>query len=259
MLLEIKKCADSNDIKGLRYIFVDCLDVDPTFEKYKEDYEYCKQIPGFFEDYTEITTLTDNQSMWDKRYWEVLKTELLKNFSEKRFQHMIKVAKVVYAEKVDKLTKERKIIEEKQRELERANKEFEEKQAREEKEREEKRRKLQEYSVKKTNNTYEDNNQVQKVSKKQRDDEKLKEKRRKLERANKEFEEKQAREEKEREEKRKASANKCGVRNNGPVSDSRYGTTYQKNNEQKKLKGVVPIAILVVMIVLIILLILVLK
>jgi len=196
MLLEIKKCADSNDIKGLRYIFVDCLDVDPTFEKYKEDYEYCKQIPGFFEDYTEITTLTDNQSMWDKRYWEVLKTELLKNFSEKRFQHMIKVAKVVYAEKVDKLTKERKIIEEKQRELERANKEFEEK---------------------------------------------------------------QAREEKEREEKRKASANKCGVRNNGPVSDSRYGTTYQKNNEPKKLKGVVPIAILVVMIVLIILLILVLK
>ena len=196
MLLEIKKCADSNDIKGLRYIFVDCLDVDPTFEKYKEDYEYCKQIPGFFEDYTEITTLTDNQSMWDKRYWEVLKTELLKNFSEKRFQHMIKVAKVVYAEKVDKLKKERKIIEEKQRELERANKEFEEK---------------------------------------------------------------QAREEKEREEKRKASANKCGVRNNGPVSDSRYGTTYQKNNEPKKLKGVVPIAILVVMIVLIILLILVLK
>ena len=49
MLAEVKKCADRRDIKGLRYIFVDCLDVDPTFEKYKVDYEYCKKIPGMFD------------------------------------------------------------------------------------------------------------------------------------------------------------------------------------------------------------------
>lgn len=61
MLPEVKRCADSNDIKGLRYIFVDCLDVDPTFEKYKEDYEYCKHIPGFFEDYTEISTRSEER------------------------------------------------------------------------------------------------------------------------------------------------------------------------------------------------------
>ena len=44
MLTEVKKCIESNDIKGLHYIFVDSLDVDPTFEKYKSDYEYCKKI-----------------------------------------------------------------------------------------------------------------------------------------------------------------------------------------------------------------------
>lgn len=33
MLAEVRKCADNHDIKGLRYIFVDALDVDPTFDK----------------------------------------------------------------------------------------------------------------------------------------------------------------------------------------------------------------------------------
>ena len=49
MHTEVKKCVADNDIKGLRYIFADALDVDPTFEKYKEDYAYCKTINGFFE------------------------------------------------------------------------------------------------------------------------------------------------------------------------------------------------------------------
>lgn len=35
MLTEVKKCIESNDIKGLHYIFVDSLDVDPTFENIK--------------------------------------------------------------------------------------------------------------------------------------------------------------------------------------------------------------------------------
>ncbi len=27
MLAEVKRCAESHDIKGLRYIFVDCLEI----------------------------------------------------------------------------------------------------------------------------------------------------------------------------------------------------------------------------------------
>lgn len=104
---EVKKCADIGDIKGLRYIFLDCLDVDPTFEKYKEDFEYCKNIPGLFEKHMELTPISDDQADWTDNYWVTLKMDLLKNFSLKRFQHMIVVAKVIYAEKIERILKER--------------------------------------------------------------------------------------------------------------------------------------------------------
>lgn len=96
-----------NDIKGLRYIFIDSLDVDPTFEKYEQDYNYCKGLSGFFEEYTEITILKQNPSDWNASYWDQLKRDLVKNFSQIRFEHMIKVAKVVYSEKIERLVSER--------------------------------------------------------------------------------------------------------------------------------------------------------
>lgn len=108
MLAEVKKYVENHDIKGLRYIFVDCLDVDPTFEKYKTDYEYCKSVDGMFDSHQELTGLTADESRWTMQYWERLKLDLMKNFSEKRFEHMVKVAKVVYADKVARLLNERK-------------------------------------------------------------------------------------------------------------------------------------------------------
>lgn len=104
---EVKKCAERNDIKGLRYIFVDALDVDPTFDKYREDYEYCKQKTDIFDSHREISPLISNRSQWTLQYWEQLKLDLMKNFSEKRFEHMISVARVVYAEKISRLEQER--------------------------------------------------------------------------------------------------------------------------------------------------------
>lgn len=108
--MEIKKCADKNDIKGLRYIFVDCLDVDPTFESYKEDYEYCKDLKGFLIEYEEITPLKSSSSNWNEDYWVKLKVDLLKNFSEKRFLHMIQVARVIKADKILRLQQERQQV-----------------------------------------------------------------------------------------------------------------------------------------------------
>lgn len=109
MLAEVKKCVENHDIKGLRYIFVDCLDVDPTFEKYRADYEYCKSMDGMFDNYQELTGLTADERNWTTQYWEQLKLDLMKNFSEKRFEHMIKVAKVVYADKIARLLCERSL------------------------------------------------------------------------------------------------------------------------------------------------------
>lgn len=107
MLPEIKKCADKHDIKGLRYIFIDALDVDPTFEKYRDGYEYCRKIDGLFEVHQELRGLNPNEAEWDDGYWARLKVDMMENFSEKRYAHMIQVAKVVYAEKIKRLLKER--------------------------------------------------------------------------------------------------------------------------------------------------------
>ena len=107
MFAQVKKCIDNNDIKGLRYVFYDSLDVDPTFEKYRADYEICKGIQGFFEPYTELTPLSENRGSWDLNYWYSLKRDLEKNFSLKRFEHMRTVATVVFAQKLKQLEDER--------------------------------------------------------------------------------------------------------------------------------------------------------
>ena len=156
---EVKKCVEAHDIKRLRYIFVDCLDVDPTFEKYKEDYEICEGLSGLFDPYQMLNEITKDKSKWTMKYWEQLKVDLMKNFSKIRFEHMIEVAKVVYSEKVIRLQQER-TIEEKRRRLEKENEQVQilkkqnytsgrEQELQQEKMIEEKRRKFQEEQKKK--------------------------------------------------------------------------------------------------------------
>ena len=107
MLKEINRCIENNDMIGLRYIFLDCLDVDPTFEKYKEGYDKVKTIDGFFENYVELHPLVDEKEKWNEDYWIQLKNDLRENFSEKRFMHMRKVAKVYFSDKISKLERQR--------------------------------------------------------------------------------------------------------------------------------------------------------
>ena len=110
MLAEVRKCAETNDVKGLRYIFVDSLDVDPTFEKYEEDYNYCKNIPGLFDAHADLNGMISDSGRWNASYWDQLKLDLMKNFSKERFEHMIQVAKVVYASKIERLISERQSV-----------------------------------------------------------------------------------------------------------------------------------------------------
>ena len=112
MLPEINKCIENKDIKGLRYIFIDSLDVDPTFEKYRKDYETCKNVEGLFEPYKEMGGITEDEKKWTLEYWERLKVDLTHNFSQKRFEHMRAVAKVVYSDKVERLLHDRKMRDE---------------------------------------------------------------------------------------------------------------------------------------------------
>lgn len=107
MNTEIKKYADSGDIKALKYIFVDSLDVDPTFVRYEEEYNYCKSIPGLLESHLELTPFRINKAEWNEEYWTSLKMDLVKNFSDERMSHMRKVAKVFLADKVERILAER--------------------------------------------------------------------------------------------------------------------------------------------------------
>lgn len=104
---KIKQYADSHDIQSLKYIFVDALDIDPTFCSYEEEYRYCQSVPGLLEPHMELTPFQDNPSTWDESYWSILKTDLLKNFSNKRMSHMREVAQVVLADKVQRIRAER--------------------------------------------------------------------------------------------------------------------------------------------------------
>ena len=101
------------------------MDADPTFEDYREDFKYCRDIPGLIEAHIELTPFCNDVAGWDEDYWIGLKKDLLKNFSMKRFQHMQKVAEVFYKEKIDKIQKERETKERQERELEEARRKLE--------------------------------------------------------------------------------------------------------------------------------------
>lgn len=104
---QIKKYADSRNLKELKYIFVDALDVDPTFVRYEEEYNYCRSVSGLLEPHVELTPFILDKSRWDEAYWTSLKMDLIKNFSDRRMSHMREVAKVFLAEKVERILLER--------------------------------------------------------------------------------------------------------------------------------------------------------
>lgn len=107
MHTNVKKYADSNDITSLRYVFYDCLDVDPSFDKYIEDYEYACKVSGFLDEHIDLTSFSSDESEWDEDYWLSLKKDLKKNFSFKRFNHMKDVARVVHADRLKRIEDER--------------------------------------------------------------------------------------------------------------------------------------------------------
>ena len=214
---EVKKRVDNKDIRGLQYVFADCLDVDPTFEKYKEDFEYCrKMLPEMFETHRELMPFSNNQANWTDDYWDNLKMDLLENFSVERFGHMQDVAKVVYAEKIGKLVQEReaahKKLEQRQEELETSHRVLEQGNQRFE-DKVQTNQENQNYhnvNTNVSNNTHKDytnqNMQVQQQikSQKQKQEEELEAERRALAQKNQRFEENKAREEQRKEQLRRS-------------------------------------------------------
>lgn len=102
---KFQECIDKKDWKGVIYTLVDSLDIDPTFKKYKDDY---KALNASDFPWGELKIkLSEDSKDWDYEYWVKLKLEFEKNPSKELFEHMRKVAKVVYAKKISRLERER--------------------------------------------------------------------------------------------------------------------------------------------------------
>lgn len=104
---EIKQSADNGDFASVKINFRFAFDIDPSFDSYREDYQYCKNIPGLFEEHRELTPFQNNPSFWNENYWDSLKNDLSENFSVKRFDHILEVAKVYHRDKIQKLEAEK--------------------------------------------------------------------------------------------------------------------------------------------------------
>lgn len=104
MNANVKQAADRGDRDRIKFVFLDSLDVDPTFEDYIEEFEYCKS-KGLFDAHQDMTEL--RLSNLDESYWFALKKDFKKNPSVERLNHMRKVAKVLFADKVRRLEQER--------------------------------------------------------------------------------------------------------------------------------------------------------
>lgn len=95
---DIKKAVDSGDISSLKYIFSTCLDGDPTFDKYIEDYEYCKSKGVLFVPHIDIHPMT--LDFVDEKYWVQLQKDFRDNPSIERLEHMREVAKILYKDRI---------------------------------------------------------------------------------------------------------------------------------------------------------------
>jgi cobalamin biosynthesis Mg chelatase CobN len=101
---KIKQYVKDGDVKNLKYYFKDCLNVDPTFAKYEEAYEYCKSEGIPFVPHIELTPM--NLDSVDEEYWAQLRRDFMENPSVERMDHMREVAKILYRDRIEKIAAE---------------------------------------------------------------------------------------------------------------------------------------------------------
>lgn len=103
---DVKKSIETNNMQLLKYTFCDCLDGDPTFKSYEEDYNYCVKNGILFESHREINPMTLNNVC--EEYWVQLKNDFLENPSTKRFNHMREVAKILYKDRITAIEEQKR-------------------------------------------------------------------------------------------------------------------------------------------------------
>lgn len=102
---DVKNAVENGNISSLKYFFSDCLDGDPTFAEYEEDYEYCKSKSVFFVPHTELHPMSCGAV--DESYWVQLKKDFMQNPSVERMEHMREVAKILYSSRIRKIEEDK--------------------------------------------------------------------------------------------------------------------------------------------------------
>lgn len=102
---DVRNAVESGDISSLKYFFCDCLDGDPTFAEYEDDYEYCKSKGVFFVTHTELHPMSCGAV--DESYWVQLKKDFMQNPSVERMEHMREVAKILYSSRIRKIEEDK--------------------------------------------------------------------------------------------------------------------------------------------------------
>ena len=105
----VKLAVDNGDTLSLKYTFCDCLDGDPTFEKYQEDYDYCVRNNALFEAHRELHPMVTSHV--DEEYWVQLKNDFMENPSKERLAHMREVAKILYSDRIQRIRAEKAAVE----------------------------------------------------------------------------------------------------------------------------------------------------
>lgn len=96
-----------NDFLSLRRYFYNGFDLDPTFDTYQSDFEYCKER-GFVESHKGLTPFVYDQSLWTKDYYDKIHGDLLRNLSSYRVKHLKRVARFVFKTKIEKIEARRR-------------------------------------------------------------------------------------------------------------------------------------------------------
>lgn len=102
----VLKLINENNIRGIRFIISDALDVDPEGLVYAGDIKEIKNA-NMFDKHIELTPFTNDTSRWDMDYWVKLKMDITKNMSLERWNFMKKVAKVFKVDTIKRLKAER--------------------------------------------------------------------------------------------------------------------------------------------------------
>lgn len=103
-----KKNIDNKEKDKIKTTWVNALEIDPTFENWKIEFDYQnKNFPEGWDPHIELTPLIYDESKWNKEYWNKLKKDLNKNCSRERLEFMIKVAQVYMADKIELVKKVR--------------------------------------------------------------------------------------------------------------------------------------------------------